>query len=84
MDQLTNLILPRYEEGKKIYDKVSKDIVTLLDTVTSPVNETNHRDANLFETQDNLYNMETFACGQPLLCTDEVGMDDTSSKFNHT
>ena len=75
MDQLTNLILPRYEESKKIYDKVSKDIAALLDTVTSPVNETKHRDANLFETQDNLYSMEAFVCGQPLLCSDETEMN---------
>jgi hypothetical protein len=62
MDQLTNIILPRYEEGKKIYDKVSSEIAALLDSIA---NDTDSRQEDLHQP---------FVCGQPLMCAEEEEM----------
>lgn len=74
MDRLTNLILPRYEEGKKIYDKISNEIAALLDNAPSPGTDDDSIDGDVSSesaNQDDLYEMKPFVCGQPLLCAEE-------------
>lgn len=80
MDHLSNLILPHYEEGRQIYDKLSNEIAALLDSVLSPSNNENgsmNEDvASTKNNEDYLSSMEAFVCGQSLLCAEE--MEDTS------
>ena len=74
MDRVTNLILPRYEEGKKLYDKLSNEIAALLDTAASPSTDDNFMDRNVSSEsadQDDLCQMKPFVCGHPLFCAEE-------------
>ena len=63
MNQLANLILPKYEEGKKICDKISNDIATLIDPDPQ---------------KDNASKQDHFGliCGQPYLCAHEIEKGD--------
>jgi hypothetical protein len=59
MNRLANILLPRYEEGKRIYDKVTNEIGALIDSVAAPNSD----------TRDGVSSQ--LICGQPLMCADE-------------
>ena len=67
MNQLANLILPKYEEGKKICDKISNDIATLIDPDPQ---------------KDNASKQDHFGliCGQPYLCAHETEKEDNMTR----
>jgi len=66
MNRLANLILPKYEEGKKICDKISNDIAVLIDPAPQKDNASKQDD----------FVGQPFICGQPYLCANETENED--------
>lgn len=66
MNRLANLILPKYEEGKKICDKISNDIAVLIDPDPQKDNASKQDD----------FVGQPFICGQPYLCANETENED--------
>ena len=66
MNRLANLILPKYEEGKKICDKISNDIAVLIDPAPQKDNASKQDD----------FVGQPFIGGQPYLCAHETENED--------
>lgn len=81
MNRLASLLLPRYEEGKKIYDKVSNEIASLMDSLASPISandltEVGRRNfpCSAGDALDEGHIVKQLVCGQPLMCVDEQSL----------
>ncbi|KAL7519631.1 hypothetical protein ACHAWX_004391 [Stephanocyclus meneghinianus] len=81
MNRLASLLLPRYEEGKKIYDKVSNEIASLMDSLASPISANDFTEVgrrnfpcSAGDALDEGHIVKQLVCGQPLMCVDEQSL----------
>lgn len=67
IEHLTSLIRPSYEEGKKIYNQVSNEMVALLESIMSPNNDEDSGEEDYLACAEHDaeedYDMKPFVCG---------------------